>query len=185
MPLRARCGQKASAGKKTQNARPARLCACCHESTLHHAPGARVRGVLFGALAQGGSEVTKRIATIVSLLGVGLVIAAPSAAHHSFGAEYDVQQPITLTGVLTKVEWTNPHTHIYLDVADERGGVVSWQLEGYPPVALHRMGWKQNLTMKVGDKITVTGWRARDGGAWGHSREITLPNGEKMMFGPP
>lgn len=133
----------------------------------------------------GDEALTKRIATIVSLLCVGLAAAPPIAAHHSFGAEYDVQQPITLTGVLTKIEWTNPHTHIYLDVADERGSVVNWQLEGYPPVALHRMGWKQNVTMKVGDKITVSGWRARDGGAWGHSREITLPNGEKMMFGPP
>ena len=80
---------------------------------------------------------------------------------------------------------TNPHTHIYLDVKDEQGKVVNWQLEGYPPVALHRIGWRQNVTMKVGDTITVSGWRARDGGSWGHSREITLPSGEKMMFGPP
>jgi hypothetical protein len=129
--------------------------------------------------------MTTRTAITLVLFAVAAVPAQPSAAHHSFGAEYDVSQPITLTGVLTKIEWTNPHTHIYLDVADERGGVVNWQLEGYPPVALHRMGWKQNVTMKVGDKITVSGWRARDGGHWGHSREVTLSNGEKMMFGPP
>jgi len=88
--------------------------------------------------------MTTRIATVCSLVVLSVGIVAPSAAHHSFGAEYDVSQPITLTGVLTKIEWTNPHTHIYLDVADERGAVVNWQLEGYPPVALHRMGWKQN-----------------------------------------
>src|SRR5262245_45853027 len=131
----------------------------------------------------GDRSVTKRVATVVLLLGA--FVAPPLAAHHSFGAEYDVAKPITLTGVLTKVEWTNPHTHIYLDVKDEQGTVVNWQLEGYPPVALHRIGWKRDVTMNVGDTLTVTGWRARDGGNWGHSREITLPSGEKMMFGPP
>ena len=55
------------------------------------------------------------------------------------------QPPITLTGVLTKIEWTNPHTHIYLDVKDDRGAVVNWQLEGYPPVALHRIGWRRDV----------------------------------------
>jgi len=129
--------------------------------------------------------VTKRIATVGLVLCVGASFAPPLAAHHSFGAEYDVQKPITLTGVLTKVEWTSPHTHLDLDVKDEQGNVVNWQLEGYPPVALYRLGWKRDATMKVGDTLTVTGWRARDGGSWGHSREVTLPNGEKMMFGPP
>jgi hypothetical protein len=129
--------------------------------------------------------MTKRFAMACALLALGGGIALPTSAHHSFGAEYDVNQPITLTGVLTKVEWTNPHTHVYLDVKDDQGTVVNWQLEGYPPVALHRIGWKRDVTMKVGDTVTVSGWRARDGGSWGHSREITLPSGEKMMFGPP
>ena len=128
--------------------------------------------------------MTKLSRTVV-LLGLAAAFAPRLAAHHSFGAEYDVNQPITLTGVLTKVEWTNPHTHIYLDVKDAAGNVVNWQLEGYPPVALHRLGWRRDATMKVGDTLTVTGWRARDGGHWGHSRQITLPSGDKMMFGPP
>jgi Family of unknown function (DUF6152) len=129
--------------------------------------------------------MTKRIARCI--VPIAVCIGGPTAAlaHHSFGAEYDVNQPITLTGVLTKIEWTNPHSHIYVDVKDDAGAVVNWQLEGYPPVVLVRTGWKRDATMKVGDTITVFGWRARDGGAWGHSREITLPSGEKMFFGPP
>lgn len=129
--------------------------------------------------------MTKHLGLAGLLVVLGVAFARPGIAHHSFGAEYDANQPITLTGVLTKVEWTNPHTHIYLDVKDDRGGVVNWQLEGYPPVALHRLGWKRDVTMRLGDTLTVTGWRARDGGTWGHSREITLPSGQKLMFGPP
>jgi hypothetical protein len=128
--------------------------------------------------------VVPRIAMACALFVLASIVARAGSAHHSFGAEYDVNQPITLTGVLTKIEWTNPHTHIFLDVKGD-DGVVNWQLEGYPPVALVRMGWKRDVTMKVGDAIKVSGWRARDGGHWGHSREITLPSGEKMMFGPP
>lgn len=123
---------------------------------------------------------------VLCLLCVAAAAATSVAlAHHSFGAEYDVTQPITLTGVLTKIEWTNPHTHIYLDVKDDAGTIVNWQLEGYPPPALLRLGWRRDATMKVGDTLTVSGWRARDGGHWGHSREITLSSGEKRMFGPP
>jgi hypothetical protein len=131
--------------------------------------------------------VNMRIRTSLTslLLATGAIVAQPTSAHHSFGAEYDVNRPLTLTGVLTKIEWTNPHTHIYLDVKDDRGKVANWQLEGYPLTALYRLGWKRDVTMKVGDVITVSGWGARDGGPWGHSREITLPSGEKMMFGPP
>jgi hypothetical protein len=125
------------------------------------------------------------------LLSVGLLfvalclLPAPVLAHHSFGAEYDANKPITLTGVLTNIEWTNPHSHFYLDVKDESGKVVNWKFEGYGPGVLYRTGWKKDVTMKPGDTITVFGWRARDGGNWAHSREITLSDGRKMFFGPP
>jgi len=107
------------------------------------------------------------------------------SAHHSFGAEYDGSAPVTVTGVVTRIEWTNPHAFIYLDVSDKDGKVASWKFEGYPPGVLQRLGWKRDRTMKIGDRITIFGWRARDGSNWAHSREITLPSGEKMMFGPP
>ena len=114
-----------------------------------------------------------------------LLFAARLTAHHSFGAEYDATKPITISGILTKIEWTNPHSFIYLDVADEKGNVANWKMEGYPPNVLYRNGWLKDTTMKPGDKITVTGWRSRDGTNWGQSREITLPSGKKMVFGPP
>src|ERR1700735_808401 len=66
----------------------------------------------------------------------------PMPAHHSFGAEYDADKPVTLTGVLTKIEWTNPHSPFFMDVKDAKGNVAHWKFEGYPPVVLYRTGWK-------------------------------------------
>jgi hypothetical protein len=127
----------------------------------------------------------KREILAVSCLCCFCFFALPLLAHHSFGAEYDANNPITVTGVLTKIEWTNPHSFIYVDVTDDKGNVANWKLEGYPPNVLYRNGWKKDTTMKIGDKITVTGWRARDGANLAQSREVTLPSGKKMIFGPP
>ena len=128
--------------------------------------------------------MAKRVTEIGLLVGI-LCSAMPVWAHHSFGAEYDANKPITVTGVVTKVELTNPHTHFYLDVADGKGKVVNWKFEGYNPATLYRVGWTKATMLKAGDKITVFGWQARDGGSWAHSREITLPGGQKLFFGPP
>ena len=118
-------------------------------------------------------------------VAIGMAWANVAAAHHSFGAEYDANKPITLTGVITKIEWTNPHSYIFMDVTDNTGKAANWKFEGYGPGILHRIGWNKDVTMKPGDRITIFGWRARDGSNWAHSREITLPSGKKMMFGPP
>lgn len=113
------------------------------------------------------------------------LFASPLLAHHSFGAEYDADKPVTLTGVVTRIEWTNPHSHFFVDVTDEKGRVANWKFQGYPPNALYRTGWKKDVTMKAGDKVTVFGWRARDGTTWAHAREVTFSNKAHLFFGPP
>lgn len=120
-----------------------------------------------------------------TLLAVMTLLAVPLAAHHSFGLEYDATKPITLTGVVTKVEWTNPHSYLLIDVKDDKGNVANWKFEGYGPGVLYRTGWKRDVSIKPGDTVTVSGWRARDGTNWAHSRQVTLANGQKLFFGPP
>jgi hypothetical protein len=119
------------------------------------------------------------------LLAAMSLLAIPLAAHHSFGLEYDATKPITLTGVVTKIEWTNPHSYLLIDVKDDKGNVANWKFEGYGPGVLYRTGWKRDVSIKPGDTVTVSGWRARDGTNWAHSRQVTLANGQKLFFGPP
>ena len=124
--------------------------------------------------------------SVLLVLSIAMsLLAVPLLGHHSFGAEYDATKPISITGVITKIEWTNPHSFIYLDVKDEKGNGANWKMEGYPPNVLYRNGWTKDSTMKAGDTITVSGWRARDGSNWGHSREVTVLSGKKLIFGPP
>jgi len=121
----------------------------------------------------------------VSLLALAWLFSSPALAHHSFGAEFDANKPITLKGVVTKVEWTNPHSHFSLDVTDDKGRTARWVLTGYTVNALYRTGWKKDVTMKVGDTVTIFGWRARDGSNSAHAREVTFADGRKLFYGPP
>ena len=106
-------------------------------------------------------------------------------AHHSFAAEYDANKPVTLSGTVARVDWTNPHIHFYVDVKDDKGGVTQWKFEGYPPNMLVRQGWKRNVTLKPGDQISVFAWRARDDSNLAAAREITFGDGHQMTAGPP
>ena len=120
-----------------------------------------------------------------SILALGLLAAAVSvSAHHSFAAEYDADKPVTLSGTVVKIDWANPHIHFYVDVKSDTGTVTQWKLEGYPPNMLVRQGWARD-TLKVGQAITVSGWRARLDPNLGAAREITFADGRKMAVGPP
>ena len=107
------------------------------------------------------------------------------SAHHSFGVAFDATKTVMLSGVITKIAWTNPHTHVWVDVKDASGQVVNWTLEGYPPNVLERTGWKSDVTIMVGDTLTFLGGRAREGSPFAHLREATLADGKKLFFGPP
>jgi hypothetical protein len=107
------------------------------------------------------------------------------AAHHSFAAQYDADKPITLSGTVAKIDWSNPHIHIFLDVKDQKGVVTQWKLEGYPPNMLIRQGWKRDVTLKPGDAVTIAGWQARAEANEGAAREVRFADGKKMMSGPP
>ena len=124
----------------------------------------------------------KVVLALTSLLAVP---AAPASAHHSFAAQYDSTKPITLSGTVAKIDWTNPHMHFHVDVKDAKGGVTRWTFEGYPPNMLIRQGWKRDTTLKVGDTVTVFGWQARIEPNLAAAREVTLPDGRKMISGPP
>jgi hypothetical protein len=118
-----------------------------------------------------------------SLLVVSLLLAVfPAFAHHAFVAQYDASKSTTLRGVVTKVEWTNPHARFYIDVKDAGGKVANWNLELASPNALRRLGWTRDA-IKVGDQVSVLVAPAKDGSKMANARTVTLPDGRKMVAG--
>ena len=118
-------------------------------------------------------------ATAAALL---LLAAVPVVAHHSFAAEFDASKSFKLTGVVTKVEWQNPHTFFYLDITDAASKkVTNWAFEMGSPNGLMRNGWTRN-TLKIGDEVTVEGSLARDGTPYGNARSVVLTASGKRLF---
>lgn len=102
------------------------------------------------------------------------------AAHHAFAAEFDRNQPIELNGTVTKVEWMNPHARIYVDAPDAEGVMANWNLEMGSPNILMRQGWRRD-SLKPGDAVSITGWRARNHPHVGNIDAVRLPDGTRVF----
>jgi hypothetical protein len=119
----------------------------------------------------------------VLAVSIALLVAQRAVqGHHAFSAEFDATKPITLTGTVAKIEWTNPHAHFILDVKDQGGAVTSWDFETGSPNALMRRGWSRS-SLKPGDMITVSGYVAKDGSHLANARSVTLSDGRTVFAG--
>jgi hypothetical protein len=125
-------------------------------------------------------RLTMRLKLGAWAAALGLLLgASPMRAHHAFAAEYDASKPVKVSGTVTKVEWTNPHSRFYVDVADDKGGVVNWNFTIGSPNNLFRAGWTRN-TLRAGDKVTVEGYSAKDGSHLAQTRTVTLADGRTV-----
>jgi len=114
--------------------------------------------------------------------GMGLMLAVPVFAHHSFAAQYDRDKPITLVGPVTKIDWINPHARFFVDVKDANGKVVNWEVELAAPAMLMRRGWTRN-SIKLGESVTVSAYLAKDGSNLANASTVTLVDGRKVFAG--
>lgn len=125
-----------------------------------------------------------RIILVLTLGAGNLLVVLGAQAHHGFSSEFNGSKPIELKGVVTKVEWANPHVYFYIDVKDASGKVVNWGCETAGPGSLHRQGWTQS-SLKVGDQVVVDGYPAKDGSKLADARDVTLADGRKLLGSTP
>ena len=121
---------------------------------------------------------------LLGAIAVSVLLTSTASAHHSFAAQYDSSKPVQMSGTVTKVEWTNPHARLYIDVRDDSGQTANWNFEMASPNILVRNGWKQN-TVKVGDRITVSGYLARTGNHMAIAGAVADANGKPLFESNP
>lgn len=116
------------------------------------------------------------------LLALTLTLASNAQAHHSFAAEFDINNPVHLDGEVVKMEWVNPHSWLHVNVINAEGKMETWRVEGGAPSALLRRGWNRN-SLPPGTKVAVDGFQARDGSLRMNARDIIFPDGRKLFIG--
>jgi uncharacterized protein DUF6152 len=113
----------------------------------------------------------------------GLLLSAlPVWPHHAFAAEFDPKRPVKLRGVVTKMEWINPHAWMHVDAKDADGKVTSWMIEAGTPNTLFRRGFTKD-SLKIGTEVLVDGYQSKDGSNMANGRDVTLPDGRKLFLG--
>ena len=120
-----------------------------------------------------------RNSTLCAAITALLLGAGTASAHHAFSRDFDRDKPVMLTGKVTRVQWANPHVYTYIDVKDDKGKTTNWKVEMGSPTDLTKAGWTRTQ-LKVGETVTLNGWRAKNGTNFANAEDLTMPDGKKL-----